>query len=225
MTPDRYSQEITAFVRGGFAMSVLSKYYRASVALYTTRIFTPTIEATEGPKAFGVENEVQPLMYVALYEGKVIPPETGTYKFVAFGDDVMVIRFAGRIVVDRGYVHPSNFKASKIYSYNFDGGGWYDKLDLGGGHAEGLPMQVVAGQSYDMQVLIGERPGGQSLFQILLEQDGVQYKKDDKGNPILPIFRLSNEPAPEPSDHLPPFDPNGPVWKAITPLPGAAPGI
>ncbi len=68
-----------------------------------------------------------------------------------------------------------------------------------------------------MQIVIGEQPGGDSLFQLLLEKEGVDYRKDDAGNPILPVFRLKAA-TNEPSNNLPPFEPKGPVWGAEMPL-------
>ncbi len=47
-------------------------------------------------------------------------------------------------------------------------------------------ITVKAGQSYPIEILIGERPGGQCGFQLLVEQDGVDYRKDGGETPSSP---------------------------------------
>ena len=67
-----------------------------------------------------------------------------------------------------------------------------------------------------MEVLIGEQPGGFDFATLLQEVEGVQYDKDSRGNPILPVFRMSDaKPASNsPGRTFPPHRDDGPVWKA-----------
>ena len=217
MTEDKYSAVARQFVQGGFNVAALASYYQASVPLYATEMFTPNIDANEAPKAFGVESEVQPRLWLAVYHGTVIPTETGTYKFVGFGDDVLVVRFDHRVVLDGGYNNPSGITSSTIHYYSFQGGDWYAGQGHKGGHKEGPSFNVEAGKPYDMDILIGEQPGGQSCFQLLIKKDGETYSQDDKHNPVLPIFRLVGSGLPEPNGALPPFATEGPIWKAEMP--------
>ena len=84
-------------------------------------------------------------------------------------------------------------------------------------------FQVTAGESYPMEVLIGVWPGGDFKAWLLLEKDGVQYSKDGKGNPILPIFKLAASDVPKPAVEAPVFAKEGPVWKAERPKADASP--
>ena len=215
MTTDKYATVLASFVRGGFNTGVLANYYEASVVLYSTQMFTPDIDANLAPKSFGVEAEVQPRMWAAVYKAKVTPPESGTYHFVGIGDDVLVVKFDGKIVLDHGYCRLTGSKAAGTsYDYQFDTSGTYHSP--AGRHGVGSAMEVTAGDSYDMEILIGEQPGGESLFQLLLQKDGVNYQKDAAGNPILPVFRTADtKPPPPPTPNgYPPHLEDGPVWKA-----------
>jgi hypothetical protein len=118
----------------------------------------------------------------------------------------MVVRFNGKLVLDHGWQHASDWKAEKYYDY--------EGAKIPKGFARGDKMELKAGQWYDMEVLIGEEPGGKASFCLLLEQEGIDYRKDKKGSPILPVFRLSaNAVLPEGNgDTLPVYDPVGPVW-------------
>ncbi|MGI9113762.1 MAG: hypothetical protein ACR2FX_01795 [Chthoniobacterales bacterium] len=67
--------------------------------------------------------------------------------------------------------------------------GWYKRL------GRGEPVQVNAGQSYPLDIITGEWPGGDFKVFLLLEKDGVNYDKDSKGNPILRRSRVSTLPG------------------------------
>ncbi len=55
-------------------------------------------------------------------------------------------------------------------------------------------FHLTKGKPVDMQVLVGERPGGSFYCHLLIEQDGIEYPKDESGGPILPIFKTAAIP-------------------------------
>ena len=61
-----------------------------------------------------------------------------------------------------------------------------------------------------------ENPWLEFLPSNVIEKDGVSYEKENHGSPILPIFRVADGkmPALKSGQKLPPFLPNGPVWRA-----------
>src|SRR5205807_6940761 len=86
--------------------------------------------------------------------------------------------------------------------------GWYKGLGVGD------PVQVTGGQSYPMEILLGEWPGGDFKAFLMIEKDGVQYEKDAKGNPILPIFKIAASEVAHAGTEAPVFAKNATVWKA-----------
>jgi hypothetical protein len=211
-------KEVTDFIKGGWTASALSQFYQAPTALYATQIFVPTMAADEAPKAYGVEKEVEPKAWVAHYRGRVSPPATGAYRFVGAGDDLMAVRMDGRLVLDCGGAKGSTFKTDRTgsakpsYNYDYAKNNWLTSTR--GGFTVGNRMELRAGQYYDIDIVFSEGPGGQFCAMLLFEQEGVDYKKDAKGNPILPIFRVAaNKTVPAPT--APQFDADGPVWKAV----------
>ena len=210
MTPDRYGTIISQFARGGFNEAVFSPYFRGEKPLYATQIFVPRIDANGGPQAFGLENIIQPKMWCVLYKGRVTAPDSGTYHFVGAGDDVLIVRFDGRLVLDNGTGSFTSWKPQQHYNYDFKHDAWYNAR----GHAVGDRMDVTAGSLYPIEVLIGEQPGGFCLFNLFVEKEGATYAKDGKGNPILPIFRLADSKVPAaPPGTAPPCLSDGPIWK------------
>jgi len=206
---DEYQKIFRRYIREGWKETTLENYFKAPTKLYTTQLFIPNMKASEGPKAFGVEKEVEPSRWLAVYKGRVSPPESGTYHFVGGGDDVLVVRFNGKVVLDRCWRHEgSDWKPVKNYDYGF--------TNIPNGFAKGDAIHVKAGQFYDIEILIGEQPGSYFYSCLLIEKDGGQYEKDAKGNPIVPVFRLMDRsiPALQEGETLPPYQKGGPVWKA-----------
>ena len=206
-----FSGEISKFVNG-WNESTFEKYFVGPNSLYTTQVFIPKINADQGPLAFGLGGRVQPKMWVVHYKGNVIPTESGTFHFVGMCDDILVVRFNGRVVLDCGSMTPSGHAPQSFYAsagLQLDPKmGWYKGL------GRGDPVQVAGGESYPMEVLMGEWPGGDFKAWLMIEKEGVQYEKDAKGNPILPIFKLSDSTVPHPGSEAPVFAKSGPVWKA-----------
>jgi PA14 domain len=201
-----YTEIIQRFAKENFRESILHDYFKAPKPIYATQIMVPDMAADEGPKAFGVEKEVEPSRWVVHYKGKVSPPVSGTYHLVGGGDDVLLVRFNGKLVLDRCWYARTDWKPERNYDYGFS--------DIPKGFAKGDAIAVQAGQWYDLEVLIGEQPGGKVFFCLLSEKEGESYRKDSKGNPILPMFRLSSAPLPKlhKGQTFPPYQDGGPVW-------------
>ena len=219
MTPDEYSQEVAKFVKNGWHESYLEKYLKGFRKLYATQIFFTRIDSHEGHKAFGSDYAEPPGMWVALYKGQVSPPESGVYHFVAAGDDVMYVKFNGRLILDQCLdgnktgVNPLECYKYPTFTY------------VNNGFAKSLPVTVTAGEYYDIEVLIGDRIPLDVWAFLFIEKNGVNYKKDKDGAPILPVFRLSGDKPrnahPSGGTASPPYQEDGPVWigRSIAPKP------
>ena len=215
-----FVHQLDLFLQGGWNEGLLSRYYKAPTPLYTTQIFVPRIPSVEAPKAFGVEKEVQPSLWMALYKGQISPPENGTYYFVGGGDNILIVRLNGKVVLDKSWNYQElygidrTWKPTATYDYHF--------ASTPGGFNRGVPVELTAGEFYDMEILLGD-DGGAAYFSLLVEKQGTEYTKTN-GLPILPIFRLSQDPPPQ--GEQPPFQPGGPVWSSRAPLvPTPLPGL
>ncbi|MGZ5019896.1 MAG: hypothetical protein ACXWAV_05675 [Chthoniobacterales bacterium] len=215
-----FPDELNKFVTSGWNEANLAKYFVAPNPLFTTQIFIPKMPAEQGPRAFNLGN-VQPKMWVVHYKGSVIPPEGGNYRFVGMADDILVVRFNGNVVLDCGSNRPSGKTPQKYYAS--DGLKLDAKMDWYKGLGVGDWFQVQGGNSYGMEVLIGEWPGGDFKAWLLLEKEGAQYDKDKAGNPILPIFKLQAGDVTSSSGEAPVFAKQGPVWKAEKPKTDVSP--
>lgn len=201
-----YSDVVEEFLANGWDESVLNRYFRASQALYTTQIFIPRMRADAAPKAYGVEKIVKPSAWVAHYKGQVSAPEDGTYRFVGGADDVLVAAVNGKTVFS--YVLwkvklPVWNQEDKDFSMK--GGGWP--------MIAGNWFEVKKGEPFDLDILIGERPGGEFEAFLLYQKKGAAYSLDNDGKPLLPIFQLAHYDTPA-GGQAPKFLKGSEIWKA-----------
>ena len=235
---EKYRNLVADFTRRGWNERQLNEYFQAPQKLYQTKIFMPSMEADGAPKAFGQDN-IPGSRWIVVYRGSVSPPKTGKYRFVGAGDDVLAVRFAGKNVFDYGYESATGnvslfHNRQKLEKPPREDREWdqarkdvtmpeplqiYRYSTLSEQHSKdiyglavGLEFEAKEGTSYPIEILIGETPGGKFFGYLLIEEVGAQYQKDTTGSPILPLFRLDNNP-PAITTPGPPFDPNGPVWK------------
>lgn len=242
MTDDQMRSELKEIVRRGFKEKVFAKYFKAPRTLYQTKLQIPILSADGAPAAFECDKEVQPKRWLVVYRGAVQAPKSGRYRFVGACDDIMVVRFNNRPVFDYGYtiagVGATNYGRSAEMSgatqnselakeirkltpmrlpisfYKYTQTPTYNQNI--GGMAIGPEFDAKAGQTYPIEILIGEIPGGSFGVSLLIEEMGVNYQKDPGGAPILPLFRLDHSlPNPDLKGEAPPFDPTGLPWKSV----------
>jgi hypothetical protein len=163
----------------------LEDYYQAPVVLKATQFFIPKLSAEEAPKAFQVEATVQPRRWIVHYEGKIIPPETGDFRFIGVADDFLVVRVDGNNVLDGSY-SLEKLQPSANVKENVGTGPAY----LGEPLYCGPWISMNAGLAVDMEVLIGEGPGGESSFFLF-----VQEKGDGSALGDYPVFQLKEGPV------------------------------
>ncbi len=202
-------EQVIKFVKSGWGTGNLAKYYKAPTPLYATQIFIPMMQASEAPKAYGVEKEVKSKAWMAFYRGKVSPPKDGAYRLVGAADDILIVQIDGRLVLDGSLSIKTGFETdqSGLKSYPTAVGS-IKKLVIG------KRMELKAGQFYDIKIAISEAPGGIFGAYLFFEQEGVTYAKNAQGTPVLPIFRVAPSQN-EAVTNAPKFMADGPIWRAL----------
>jgi hypothetical protein len=201
-----YTSIVRNWIDGGLQESALDHYFRAPDQLSALQFMMPKMPAEEAPKAYNVQNEVQPAQWLAHYRGKVSPPKSGTYYFVGAADDVLIVRFGGKLVLDGSWEQTSQLTAGHVYHNDY---GNHPK----NGFIKGEAVQVTAGEWYEIDVVIGERPGGFFWTCLCIEEEGARYRKNKADMPLFPLFRLSSgKLPPSKKANLPPFATKGPIW-------------
>jgi hypothetical protein len=184
-----YSTSLDEFLVSGFDEALLNRFFRAATPLYTTQFAIPMMSANGAPKAFGVEGVVKPSYWVIHYKGQIAPPADGTYRFVGNFDDVLIVAINRKVILDGS--RPDT---------RFPRLGWKEPADKGPKVAindmskYGDWIDLKAGQPVDIDILIGERPGGQFHGVVLYQKKGETYPTAPNGQAILPLFQLAEKP-------------------------------
>lgn len=199
MNPNQYNGVIRAWIEGGLKESTMQQYFRAPTKLYATQFVMPDMAADEAPKAYGVGKLVKPSQWVAHYKGKVSPPKSGTYQFLGAGDDTLVVFFDRKLVLDASWFPVTGLQPKEIVPE----GNYVDFPRRG--YVKGEPFNAMQGQWYDIDILVGEQPGGRFFSCLCVEEEGK------KG---LSLFRVSSGRLPK-LHNPPPFDTNGPAWRVL----------
>ncbi|MDF7800357.1 hypothetical protein P4C99_12840 [Pontiellaceae bacterium B1224] len=176
------------------------RYFKAPKSKFATTFMVPYMKAEEAPKAYGVDDVVEPRRWVAYYNGKIAAPETGRYRFWGIADDILMVRIKGDLVIDANY--PSQDLTNNKDQHRGRVTGWLSddsrsrqfKSSKEQGYVIGDWFHMTKGRPIDMEVLIGELPGGWFYCRLLIEQEGVEYPKSADGRPILPVFKLQEIP-------------------------------
>ena len=187
----------------------LDKYYRSPTRLWNSCFYTEQIEATEAPAAFQCGKEVNTGGWVCIYSGNVVAPFSGKFRFVGYGDDVLVVRFNKSVVFDYGWCsatlaknlwfwgrdlnsyhqiltgHPENdqqrrtISDSVIYSKH-NLDVYCSSFEQNHGIAKGPVLEVQEGRVYPIEIMISEVPGGNFSMYLFVEQ------LDANGQPLEP---------------------------------------
>jgi hypothetical protein len=204
--PERYTGVVDEFLASKWDERVLNRYYRVTKPVYTTQIFVPNMNADEAPKAFGAEKTVKPSRWIIHYKGQVSPPSPGTYRFWGSADDALAVAVNG--VTELSGCRPDMHLVKT---------GWKQTGPNGARAANGSLhpgdwFTVGANEIIDLDVIIGERPGGEFNAFLMIEKKGESYQSDGEGHAILPIFQVAPYQTPV-SRGEPKFAVGYPVWK------------
>jgi len=199
--PNDYFGVIREFLDKGWEESVLNRYFRSARPLYTTQIFIPLMGANAAPNAFDMQNVIKPSVWVVHYKGQVSPPADGTYRFICYADDMIAVAVNGKTVCegsrDRGSRKKEYPKGSRAANGELALGDWVD---------------LKKDETVDLDVIVGERPGGQFCAFLMYEKKGESYASKG-GTTVYPIFQLAPHETPDyPADDAPPFLKGAPVW-------------
>ena len=195
MDRQQFEKLVAQFIDNCWDEGLLNGFYRVPRAMYATELLMPTMNADLGPDVFGAEKIVEPRMWMVHYKGQVAAPADGTYRFLGDADDftavavngvtVLVADIPGTRLQVKWFSREPEVQLSGKYGGRFTPGDWVD---------------LRAGQPVDLDIILGESPGGQTRCQIAVEKKGV----DTHG--VMQPFQLSaNANTP----------PGSAVWKGV----------
>ena len=213
MTADKEQALLKEFFAHGWSEAEFKRnYLNSRKPLFTNEFMIPFQYSTAGPAAFGLQKVSQPGFWAIVYHVTIKPTRTGDFCLAGFGDDFLVVRVNGTIVLDSGWFPPiTDFVRDKTYPH----GPWLndrenrDSTTYGNANV-GDKFHIDAGQDLTMDVLISDAyPAGGigriGYFLFLLEADKEYTTKDSQGNYVLPLLQLHPDPNVKRDGEYPPF--------------------
>jgi len=174
-----YIQLVSRFSRN-WSQSALNGFFKAPEKLVAYQIMIPTISANEAPKAFNAEKECAPRRWLIHYQARIVPPRSGKFRFRGRADDILMVRYNGSNALDGNFslfsIGRSVNTTSESNNGQLVGGKW-------------ITMQK--GVPADIEIIIGECPGGHFSARLCIEEEGVPYPDG------YPVFQVKNVPIPD----------------------------
>ncbi len=162
---------------------LLSQYFKASAELATYQINISNIAASEAPHAFRVEKNSRPRRWVVHYKGKIVSPKDTVCRFIGFGDDILVVRIDQQNVLDACYGTQILDPMARVNDA------------VGSPLIAGTWITMRRGQTMEMEVLVGEGPGGGFNAVLLVDEKGANNATGD-----YPMFQIRPTDGVYPSD-------------------------
>jgi len=187
-----YQSTIKEFVEKGWNPYVFAPYFRSPQKLYTTQIFIPVINSEFGPSFFGIPPgpDFDAFLWCVHYKGKIMRKEGGRYRFWGFGDDVLLVRVNGKVVLNASFGDYGRTRYCEWERHEDD-----YKHYLGTAEAAvGDWFELEPGVPVEMEVLTGELYGNLYCAYLLVEDEDEVYSKNQNGMPNLPIFKTAEIP-------------------------------
>ncbi len=192
--PDTFTGLLAKFVRSGWKTSDFAHYYRSPKKLYATTFMIPPVLSLLAPEAFG-EADTIGYCWAAHYEGQLVHKDGITFRFWGMGDDVLVVRVDGKVVLSACWPDNGTWGIESIGSFWQSSSADSRKYYMGHNKSDvGDWITLEPGVPQDMELIIGEVPGGGFVAMLAVEVQGVEYPKGPQGNPILPMFKTA-EPS------------------------------
>lgn len=185
-----YKVNIRKFLHRNWRCSVLSGFYRSPRKIYATMIVVPPCSSAVAPVAFG-EEEAIGRYWMIHYKGALVHREDITFRFRGSGDEVMVVRVDGEVVLAACWYTVQEKTVGDLWmSHSADSRKYYMGNDRA---VVGDWITLKAGVPRKMEVLLGDN-GGEACAMLAVEVKGVEYERNRQGGPILPAFKTS-EPS------------------------------
>ncbi|QIF06050.1 hypothetical protein G5S37_12165 [Roseimicrobium sp. ORNL1] len=182
--PD-YIEVINRAASRRFSPTVLRDYYKAKQEVSFTYLMVPNMAAQEGPKCFNVEKEVEPRGWFVHYSGMVSPPKPGTYRFVGFFDDLLIVYINNKPVLDGSWVPMAGVGEGK---YDDEIRQEFKGPPVAGNRTAYFGKWVKMHEPVKLDIVVGETPGGRVGGLLMVQDKNGKYEERADGTPILPIF-------------------------------------
>lgn len=182
--PDEYlARMVQLFGDGGkIKEAEASKYFRVPQQLTSFLVLFPPISGEIAPAAFGAQQVADSRQcWFVVYQGRISAPNANRYRFVGGGNEVLIVRVDGRVVLDGSWSlawpqkgatptgHAPREKLLPVYGDKRAVGDWVKFA------ASGSPVEVIVGAGWR----------GAFGADLCVEEEGRTY-----ADSVRPLFKV-----------------------------------
>ena len=157
------------------------KHFTSLAKLHSKFFMYPAIQDVEAGAAF-LSPRSGPGSWLAVYRGAFASPDTASFRFVGFGDNVMIVKVGSQIVLDASDHGYTGLHREALGNVRFPG---KDVTPLFGGKW----LDLSAGEFQDIEIAVGDE-GGIFCSGLFIQPRDTTYAQGDNGIPKLPVFIL-----------------------------------
>lgn len=178
-----FPQNIRSILDRGFSSRAFRDFFTVPKPIYFNYLLMNKISASEGPKAFGAEEYMEPSQFIIHYHGEIQAPASGNYRFVGEFDDILLVLIDGKVVLEAGWGQ----KVSEWQPIEF-----VNQHACYTGHplVYGSWVEFSAAKPRRIDMIIGEEPGGYIGGLLMIQREGIHYQTVENGRPLLPLFTV-----------------------------------
>ena len=147
------------------------EYFAAETQLFASYLIVPYQKAAIAPESFGADGVIEPTLIGAIYKGSFKPRESGTFRFLGRGDDILVVRVNGRVVLDASW-RPSTYTDWQQTDRAKKADRERDKRNYFGfsrSAITGDTFTLREGLETELEIILVEVPGGNFGGYLLIE--------------------------------------------------------
>ena len=185
-----YWSDAKSLVDANFSPAAMGRFFQPSNRVALTHLWVEPQASENGPKAFGAEGQMEPSGFAVYYRGVLQANTTKRYRFWGYFDDFMLIRVNGKTVMDAEW-NSGGLKPGHLTGWTTSDPAAVGRVKCpqrGGQMTPGDWFAVSAREPVTVELLVGERPGGQVGGLLLIEEEGVEYAVAEDGTRVLPVF-------------------------------------
>lgn len=174
-------ERLKALSQQKFSTSAMNKYLVAPKKVALNKVYIPAIQATEGPKAFGL-NDCGDTGWMAFYTGDLKVDKKMRFRFVGYFDEFVVIRVGGKVVLEAewlpGTPQTGGDGPGKITGWVPQDKGMIGKhvsWQKGAKMVYGDWINAEPGKPLKIELALGETAGGACGGLLCVQVEGQQY--------------------------------------------------
>ena len=183
---EHFTERVLKIQEADFRPTAFKKFFEAPDPLYLSQIAIALTDASSAPKHFNVADKVKPSGWLIHYHGNVVADRDITVRFVGVGDDYISVFVKGKPRMINAW---PDIRQTVMGRWEPD-----DPAESEATPLPGCPLvmgdwvRFRRGEKVELDIAIGERPGGKVGFVLMVEEKGVKYRNMSNGAKVLPLF-------------------------------------